>query len=465
MTCEFISRNNQSRLIVIFAGWSTDPSFYSHISYPGWDVLVVSDYSDLNFPAKILEEYSTVALFAWSLGVYAASRCFPFEKTSLAVAVNGTEHPVDDSFGIPEDIFFGTASSLNERNLIKFRRRMAGSAFKDIADKFSSAPIEKLKSQLDFIGKDSKNADRHMTSLWHRAYVSKSDMIFPADAQISSWGNHHSKPQIVTLDAPHYVDLFPIIITALPQHETVGKRFEKALPTYNDTATPQSLIATRLVDLAATHFPDIMRRLENILEIGPGTGFLTHRFSDRFQPYSIDFVELYPQKPFNAAQKETYFVADAEEWIAEKAQTDGKRYDAVISASTIQWFINPGRFFQNAARLLKPDGKLLCSTFLPGNLAELQSVNPYGLVYHSVTELKKLLSDSFTLIAIEEENIVAEFDSPRATLAHLIKSGVGGSAKSKLSVGELLQRLPTRLTYTPIYILAQKNSTSRQNIL
>ncbi|MDE6792741.1 MAG: DUF452 family protein, partial [Muribaculaceae bacterium] len=71
MKLEFINRENNGRLILIFAGWSTDASFYSHIRLSGWDTLVAWDYSDFNFPEKILDGYHTIALFAWSLGVYA----------------------------------------------------------------------------------------------------------------------------------------------------------------------------------------------------------------------------------------------------------------------------------------------------------------------------------------------------------------------------------------------------------
>ncbi|MBD5356575.1 MAG: DUF452 family protein [Bacteroides sp.] len=455
MTYEFISRNNNSCLIVIFAGWSTDTSFYAHINHPGWDILVVSGYSDLNFPEETLESYSTIALFAWSMGVYAASQCFPFERASVAVAINGTEQPVDNSYGIPENIFFGTADNLNERNLTKFRRRMAGDAFKDIADKFSSSSIADLKTQLYFIGQHSKANKSRGNSRWHRVYVSKSDMIFPADSQKAAWQQHQSQPQIVEIDAPHYVDLFPIIKTLLPLHNAVGKRFKKALPTYNDTASPQNLIAAHLIDMATTHV-NYHNPFNRILEIGPGTGFLTRRFVDKFRPHSIDFIELYEQEPFNLVPEENYFVADAEEWTEENAHNNCRRYDAIISASTIQWFVNIGKFFRNAATLLNPGGMLICSTFLPGNLGELQGVNPYGLIYHSAKELRDLISDSFSLLAIEEEKIVAKFDSSRATLEHLIKTGVGGTSRSSLPIGELLQRLPTQLTYTPLYILAIK---------
>ena len=68
MKCEFLHKEGSSRLILIFSGWSTDMEFYSHISHPGWDVAVVSGYTDFDFPTEILDSYTTISLFAWSMG-------------------------------------------------------------------------------------------------------------------------------------------------------------------------------------------------------------------------------------------------------------------------------------------------------------------------------------------------------------------------------------------------------------
>ena len=458
MQCKFVSKSDgNSRLIVIFAGWSTDTTFYSHVVIPGWDTLVVSGYSDLKFPSVLLNGYSSIALFAWSLGVFAASQCFPFERACMAVAINGTERPVDDTYGIPENIYHGTTDTLNERNLLKFRRRMAGHTFKDIADKFPTIPITELQQQLNTIAKCHKQSTVEVSSHWDRAYVSLNDLIFPPQSQVNAWSKHPSKPHVIKVDAPHYVDLLLIIKAALPQHETIGKRFEKALPTYNDTAAPQKAIARHLMDMLSNNKHILNgKKIAKILEIGPGTGFLTHLFSTQFKPTSIDFVELYPQGYFGMAPTENHFVADAESWIAEKASSESDYYDAVISSSAIQWFANPKLFFKNATKLLRRGGVLLCSTFLPGNLEELLEVNPFGLVYRSAEALSNSMPESLSIISIQGEEIPAIFDNPRETLAHLIKTGVGGSAKSTLPIGDLLRKLPTTLTYRPLYLLAIK---------
>lgn len=455
MICEFVSKSDSNRLIVIFAGWSTDTSFYSHIVLPGWDTLIVSGYTDFNFPEDILSGYTTVTLFAWSLGVYAASRCFPFEKASIAVAVNGTEHPADDILGIPQGIYLGTAQTLNERNLLKFHRRMAGRLYSVIADNFARLPIDELKEQLLFISNHYRDSLPPQSSRWNRVHISIDDLIFPAAAQKKAWESHASHPQIIETQASHYVDLLPIIKAALPLHEAVGKRFEKAMPTYSSAASPQETIASHLIDLLLS-YPGAPSSFGRILEIGPGTGFLTRRFAEHCHPREIDFVELFNTETFKAAPVENYFVADAEDWVAETAAKSTQLYDAVVTASVIQWFLNPGEFFRNVAAILKPGGILLCSTFVHGNLEELTEVNPYGLVYHSADELRSLMPHSFSTILMQEETLTMQFKSPRETLSHLIRTGVGGTSKSGLPIGELLRRLPTSLSYRPLYILAIK---------
>lgn len=449
MKYEFLHRSHQGRLILIFAGWQTDASFYRDIDVAGWDVLVAYDYTDFDFPLTLLDDYHTVALFAWSLGVFAASRSLPFERLSLAVAINGTENPVSDTEGIPAAIFAGTESTLSERNLMKFRRRAYGAYYDTLSPRFTlpEEGIDGLREQLRFIQK--AQATEAKPTFWHRAYVSSGDLIFPPANQRSSWAVHSSQPEVVILeDAPHYTDLNAIVSAALPAKEKVGQRFHKALPTYDGQALAQRTIAERLTD-----FPGrVQLPPRRVLEIGAGSGIFTREFARRFHPEEIDYVDLYPLPVFNAAPQESYYVADAEEWIAEQATLSPHSYDAVISASAIQWFANPSRFFRNVSRLLKPGGMLLCSTFLPGNLREMAWVNPLSLIYRPVEELEKLMQPWFIFAKLEEEELHLQFDSPRETLRHLSHTGVGGGLSSGRSLGELLRSTPTSLTYRPLYI-------------
>ncbi|MDE7509628.1 MAG: methyltransferase domain-containing protein, partial [Muribaculaceae bacterium] len=131
-------------------------------------------------------------------------------------------------------------------------------------------------------------------------------------------------------------------------------------------------------------------------------------------------------------------------------------FDIVASASTIQWFADPLRFFRNVRRVLRPGGVFLCSTFLPGNLAELDVLRPSPLLYRSREEIESMLQLLFHSLQLEEEIIPMDFPSPREALLHLKLTGVGGG--SKATVRNLLTSLPDRprLTYVCLYIRAYK---------
>ena len=147
--------------------------------HEGWDLAVASGYSDLSFPDDILLPYHSVVVFAWSMGVYAASRVMTSDRVALAVAVNGTESPADDRSGIPTAIFDGTADSLNERNLMKFRRRMTGKDYDNVRTRLEGCvyDIEQLRDELRWIRQES-SVSYGGRLRWQRAYISTGDLIF-----------------------------------------------------------------------------------------------------------------------------------------------------------------------------------------------------------------------------------------------------------------------------------------------
>ena len=79
MKCEFLHKEGSSRLILIFSGWSTDMEFYSHISHPGWDVAVVSGYTDFDFPTEILDRHWTGSIKKKNLPCCARKTCMKDE--------------------------------------------------------------------------------------------------------------------------------------------------------------------------------------------------------------------------------------------------------------------------------------------------------------------------------------------------------------------------------------------------
>lgn len=449
MKIDFLHTDPQNtRLILIFTGWSTGPEAGADISMDGWDVAVVHDFTELTLDTSFLDTYYTVYLFAWSLGVFASSRLLPAERITAAFAVNGTLDPVDDRFGIPEAIYDGTADGLDARNLRKFRLRMLPDrSLISMFDEPDAARIENLRHQLREI-REASASPRQVDSLpWVRAYVSKGDRIFPPANQTEAW-RRDAEVDIVELDEAHYVDLGSIVKMAISDPKKVSERFGKASVSYDTHAIAQYSAAIKL----AGKF-DALRPSDGIttLEIGCGTGLFTREYSRVVTPAEATFVDITEVGPFGIAPKETYVVEDAERWIERQQQT----WDAILSASAIQWFADIPRFLRECHRCLNPGGIIAISTFVPGNMEELDALRPSPLLYPKAEQLREWLERDFEEVEVTEDEIRVEFRSVRDVLMHLKHTGVAGSAPSTGLTIKDMSHLRT-LTYRPVYLLARK---------
>ena len=459
MKLQFISHSPDSRrLILIFAGWGTSPGLYAGCTRTGWDTLVAYDFDDFNFPTDIIAQYSTIYLFAWSLGVYAAHRALSDVNITSAFAINGTLTPVSDNEGIPNDIFSATAATLSARNLTKFRLRMASSrtALDNLESRLPIDPdIDRLRSQLELVETDAENNNTITDTLpWRRIYIGEDDRIFPAAGQHNAWNHHRPGIETVSLKAPHFIELAEIVHSVIPDTERVAHRFHKALPTYDSAAEAQRLIAGHLADMAVTAAP--AGKELRILEIGVGSGLFSRMYAHRLPIASVTYLDLYPLPRLNLVTDERYIQADAEKWIEEC----NEQFDLIVSASTIQWFSHQARFFANAARCLAPDGALVCSTFLPGNLSELDRLRPSPMLYLPLEKLEAALHRNFNNVIIESRPIPLTFPTPREALLHLKATGVGGSSVVSPSGASLLRALTpppgetVTLTYRPAWFSA-----------
>lgn len=442
MTIEYLTSGCESHLILIFAGWSTCVDHYRECVFPGWDTAVVSDYRDLT-PPEIPSRYKTVYIFAYSLGVFAASLCDM--HAAVSVAICGTERPVSDMYGIPEKIYIGTEKTLNERNLMKFHHRMAGdresyTRLCEVLPKYPSIDI--LRDELTAI----RTSDESVCGRkWHRAYVADSDAIFPPQNQMRFWQSAH-ETELVNLSGPHAVDIASVIRSVLPDPSIVGGCFEEALPRYRQYATVQAEICEKIGDMLAAHQSrdsNIETGIESVLELGAGCGMLTDIWSRRIKANKATFVDLYQLPSFDVAPMENYVTADAERWLEETDET----FDLILSASAIQWFADPVRFLSIVKNHLRPGGFAILSTFVCGNLEELDSLRPSPIIYHSVEDYKKSAPCESEIITWSR---VLEFNNRKEMLMHLRRTGVTGPGKFAI---RRLTDYPLSLTYKPLIVL------------
>jgi malonyl-CoA O-methyltransferase len=111
-----------------------------------------------------------------------------------------------------------------------------------------------------------------------------------------------------------------------------------------------------------------------VLDLGAGTGAATAALRDRFRKARVVAVDLAPGMLREAARHQRLFrrfdrvLADA----AALPFADGT-VDVAYSNLMLQWFDDPARVFAGLARVLRPGGLLVFSTFGPDTLRELRA--------------------------------------------------------------------------------------------
>lgn len=445
------------RLILIFAGWSTGPELYTDVRREGWDAMVCYDYTDLEFDSAAIDGYDTIYLYAWSLGVYIASLVLDSPRIAAAFAINGTLQPIDDIKGIPTNIYEGTSRTLNEPNLKKFRMRMFGGAraYAGFAGTFGHDDIDNLRSQLDFIQQLSQNKAVAKGIKWTRAYISDADLIFPPDNQRNAW---EGTADIHIIKGAHYLPIQQVVEQTVIDCSEVERRFIESRATYNHNAVAQRLIASQLVDLwKECGLADGCK----VLEVGCGTGMFTELYAPMMPNADATFIDICETSAFNLFPKETYIKGDAQIWLQNNAE---QKWDYIVSSSAIQWLPDVEHFFANCAKTLNDNGMLVMSSFVKGNMPELEPLGPVRLNYNTSDELEEMLSRSFEKVSVTEGEERVWFSSPMQLLRHVVLTGVG-AARSGVSAAKIRRLISTMatdetgrypLTYKPVYMIASK---------
>lgn len=189
----FITNNNHSDLLLIFSGWGTHADLFSGLSIKKNDICVCYDYRNDSFDSSLFLKYKHITVIGWSFGVWMAA--YTLSKTNLkidkSIAINGTMHPIDDEYGIPQTIFYSTLQSLTDESFSKFQRRICGNTKK--YDKFkhvlSKRDIQEVTNELNAL-KHKTDSINDIPFLWNIAYIADKDLIFTADRQEAFWNKY-----------------------------------------------------------------------------------------------------------------------------------------------------------------------------------------------------------------------------------------------------------------------------------
>lgn len=454
--------DSNPRLILFFAGWAMDDKPFAHLARPGYDIAVIWDYRNLHIDWSFTRPYSEICILAWSMGVYAATittQAIDY-KVTARIAVNGTITPIHNTHGIPEAIYHGTLDGLSERNLLKFYRRVCGSAqaYKDFCLNIPQRPLDQLRDELAAIETHSILANP-VAERWDLAIISRDDAIFPPVNQFRAWD---STPRRM-LPAPHLLDFQKIIDRYFIDKPLVGKRFSSGRPTYDLNAPVQQFAISKLEEMMQHNglLKEILSKPLKIIEIGSGTGALSRRIA-AWSPLSA--IEMWDLSDNDACLPPGDFVCcDAETAIWQKPKQSA---DIIASASTLQWFNSPARFLDECHRVLAPGGYLLITTYIDGNLREIRQATGRSLPLLTDTEWQLIARKAgFDVIDEHSCDKILDFDTPLDALRHLKMTGVNALGRSRDSIRaarQMAERMYPmldglyHLTYRPYIAILKK---------
>lgn len=218
--------------------------------------------------------------------------------------------------------------------------------------------------------------------------------------------------------------------------------FNKKFATYDDNAFVQRKVAHHLLNFIEKNSFDL-RKFNDILELGCGTGILTSEIVKRYSPKKIILNDIFDTREYI---KESY----ADFILGDIMKIKLPQVETIISSSVFQW-IHP---FEKLAEKLAMYDNLIFSIYTKGNLKEINEHFGISLKYHSPQEIADTLKKYFSNVTFVCEEIVLNFSSPIIALKHLQATGVTGFGQS--STAKIRSFSQKQLTYVVSYFLCEK---------
>ena len=146
MKYKWINKSENKKLIVFFNGWGMDEKVVAHLNYSDFDVLMFYDYLNTENSDFDFSKYDYKVLITWSMGVYVCNIFYDKLKDfNKIIAINGTQKPIDDNYGIPVIVYNLTVENFNEFSSLKFMKKITTEI--DLKE-YTSRSTEELKQEL-----------------------------------------------------------------------------------------------------------------------------------------------------------------------------------------------------------------------------------------------------------------------------------------------------------------------------
>ncbi len=199
MSTEWLYKDQGKSIIVCCNGWGMDANPFRPLQSFDYDVLILSDYtSDFVVPdiVSLIEEYEEKVLLGWSMGVSYGQKLFSDHSGlfNRCIAVNGTLYPIDNDFGIAENVYRTTLQQMSKEALDKFYRRMcrSNSTLQQFTRNCPKRMLDNQLKELKHIG-EYGNCLPGDSPIYSDVIISKTDYIIPTSNQYRFWKTYKHK--------------------------------------------------------------------------------------------------------------------------------------------------------------------------------------------------------------------------------------------------------------------------------
>lgn len=249
--------------------------------------------------------------------------------------------------------------------------------------------------------------------------------------------------------------------------QNVAANFDNKAEFYERESRIQKVVAqTLMADLPEGREAE---KIENILEVGCGTGYLTRLLFEKYNCKNICVSDISPSMVAQAqVNSEEY--ADINRHTVNWAVFDAEnppedmesKYDLIVANMVFQWFEDAQSAMKKLNKLLRPGGRIMYSTLGSESFMEWKSVLrslelPIGILdFDTPADIYK------------EEFLIRGYDDARAFLRSMKDMGAGQAKKgyTPLSTAQIRnacdafnKRYDTNITWHILYGEARRKNT------
>ncbi len=211
--------------------------------------------------------------------------------------------------------------------------------------------------------------------------------------------------------------------------EQIARQFSRAASTYDDVAQLQCAMADRLIE----QIP--VGQTGKLVDFGCGTGYALEQIST-FTGLESSGIDIAPGMIEQARKR--LRGTNLEVGDIEQSRLADRSIDVALSNAALQW-CDTRIAFEEMARVLKPGGLFLASTFGPGTLAELkhawQFIGDRRPRVHEFPAPKDLVdclkAAGFRDVQLAVENRTLRFDSVRSMFHSIKQLGATNAASDR----------------------------------